>query len=1028
MKQRGIVLLVSVCFALTTAVRAESTYELRRLSEDDWLAMSTEERLRALSMTTAHTPNRTFIGDLGDTYDQYKRWGYDFYEMEDRYENYSFRDFEAYNVLQERRRRWSYNEFGDRIAKMQTDSRAYKNIWTETYSGDKTMTVWPTYRYINGMGDAQLDGVWVAQESTNDWAVSVVSAGLYRKKFTPLTLNLPSMTSSVGIDMQSANTQVSLVTSSMLSQLDWWFDTKRADPTLGRLALTGGVLLRGGSIQRKFGVLTLGANYANAYSLQGNRQNSDSWYGTVNSYMPTPVYVAVRFLDDSPTDGKGGSVIYDMRLEIDGVERPDIIPTVFRDDTRTDRTTAYDVDAYRGYLTPLGEAPNRPPEDDHMKLDIDSGTIPKYGEYETYNDIVHGNNLSFYYGGTLNYNLTQGNSYYQMIDFSGEPVEANGYEAVVFMWDITVVTSSVDRVRAVTRVANDYLIQTSYIFTRKSQGGANVNSGSAPPTWYRAFYWHNAAQAEGNIRDGSNETTVKLDFGYQVAAINYGFNAELNYRGFKVSGEYVTNSNHYMYSDGVPGTGDPSFNVHALPERTGHRWSQQDQSYYIVAQKDWTSVGVSAEVFKMGKFYRPYLDYYTNPYSESGWAMGEIAPRNGMLRIPLIEDNDDGDVYPDTDYMKRTIGFRVWSHEDPDGVFPGNDDDNDGIPDTNKNMNDVPDEYEPFLMYDAIPDAFVFGDDMNNNNIPDFREDDMKYDFPYDLDRIGHHYNLRYTPQENLNLFVGTLRQDGDGRDWRSYNDYFKAQFEYNVQSVGSIHAEYRFERVKDNIADPYLRVDIEQQNYIVPGTASASARFSRIYYDDILEYRNSKVNRIWIDSKIRPLSYITVENLVKIEDNRQIGGWMYDGIYQSDDGIKTYSMINKVTVTKSWGNFSVSPGVNLRFYKKMRDNSIQPQEHNLTTIPLIMFRYDISSQTDIQFGMEGIPGFEMNERDYLQSLNDFKRKTYLLQIENRSIYFGYNIWAGAGFMMDWVQYDEVFRSFENYNSSATFVNVGIGW
>ena len=77
--------------------------------------------------------------------------------------------------------------------------------------------------------------------------------------------------------------------------------------------------------------------------------------------------------------------------------------------------------------------------------------------------------------------------------------------------------------------------------------------------------------------------------------------------------------------------------------------------------------------------------------------------------MPLIEDNDDNDQYADTDYMKRTIGMNIWSYEDPDGVFPGNDEDNDGFPDDNRNNNDVPDYYEEFLMFDAMPPEFVFG-------------------------------------------------------------------------------------------------------------------------------------------------------------------------------------------------------------------------------------------------------------------------------------------------------------------------------
>jgi len=86
--------------------------------------------------------------------------------------------------------------------------------------------------------------------------------------------------------------------------------------------------------------------------------------------------------------------------------------------------------------------------------------------------------------------------------------------------------------------------------------------------------------------------------------------------------------------------------------------------------------------------------------------------------------------------------MNIVSSEDPDGVFPGNDADNDGIADNNKNNNDIPDYDEPFLMFDVDRDDFVFGNDYNNNTIPDFREDDMKFDLPYNLDRQGYHVML----------------------------------------------------------------------------------------------------------------------------------------------------------------------------------------------------------------------------------------------------------------------------------------------
>ena len=166
---------------LSGTVHAQNIYELRKYSEDDWLSMTTDERMNALSAGIKHAPNQTFMGDFGRYYDLYQKWGYDYYEMEDRYENYSFRGFDNYNLINERRRRWSYNEFGDRITKMTSSG----DMFHETHYGDGTFHAsYAKYFFNAGTGT---DGVLMARESTNDWAVSVVSAGSLRKQFTPLT-------------------------------------------------------------------------------------------------------------------------------------------------------------------------------------------------------------------------------------------------------------------------------------------------------------------------------------------------------------------------------------------------------------------------------------------------------------------------------------------------------------------------------------------------------------------------------------------------------------------------------------------------------------------------------------------------------------------------------------------------------------------------------------------------------------------------------------------------------------------------
>jgi len=520
---------------------------------------------------------------------------------------------------------------------------------------------------------------------------------------------------------------------------------------------------------------------------------------------------------------------------------------------------------------------------------------------------------------------------------------------------------------------------------------------------------------------------VPVDSGDQLASINYGCDADFNYLGLQVRAEYVTNSNHYMFADGVAGAGEPVTTTTAQQKRYGHRWAQMDNAWYVVAQKDWDMFGVSGEVFNMGKFYKPWLMFHTGVQQR-----GNYGERNFEVKIPLIEDNDDDDAFADTNWENRSINLgtagNLNSYLDPDGVFPGNDYDNDGIADNNKNMNAIPDYDENFLMFDVDPDEYVFGDDFNNNTIPDFREDDPKYDTPYDLDRQGTHFNVRLTPVESVNLYVGSMRTEGVGLNTRTYDDYFKLNMNYDVFSVGTLYAESRYEEIQDNVRDVYFKTRTNQGTSYQAGTGLAVGRYQRDLYYDELEYRNSKVNRIFLQSTIRTIPSITFENHLRLENNKQIEGDMFDGTYQPYDELNTLAMVNKVIYTKQWGNFVFAPGIKFRLYKKSRSESLQPLDHSMLRIPMITFKYIISDRTALTLGLQGVEGLQLYYKDYVQPENDYMQKNYLFQIENRSDYFGYQIWTGMGFALDQVDYQSEYREFENYKASEFFIRMLCGW
>ena len=145
---------------------------------------------------------------------------------------------------------------------------------------------------------------------------------------------------------------------------------------------------------------------------------------------------------------------------------------------------------------------------------------------------------------------------------------------------------------------------------------------------------------------------------------------------------------------------------------------------------------------------------------------------NRTLYWQLVDDNEDGDAYPD----RRIGNLPGLIHDakayDIDGVFPGQDEDRDGTPRTNRNLNTVPDYEEPFLMFDIEPNEYIYGLDRNNNDEPDFREDDGAVDYPYDYDQRGYHLFGQLDLTRRWKLAVGLHRVDeveGGGRNHSSY-------------------------------------------------------------------------------------------------------------------------------------------------------------------------------------------------------------------------------------------------------------------
>jgi hypothetical protein len=135
------------------------------------------------------------------------------------------------------------------------------------------------------------------------------------------------------------------------------------------------------------------------------------------------------------------------------------------------------------------------------------------------------------------YNPDLANKYFSMAE-PNIPIQLNGTQCAVYWFDISSITEKVNRAEAELTVNNDYRVETTNVYTTSSVGGNDTDGTTI--NWYNATYWNMVAEADGNVKDGSNVERIRVDFGFPIAAMMYGLDADFNYHGFKVTGEFIT--------------------------------------------------------------------------------------------------------------------------------------------------------------------------------------------------------------------------------------------------------------------------------------------------------------------------------------------------------------------------------------------------------------------------------------------------------------------------------------------------------
>ena len=341
-------------------------------------------------------------------------------------------------------------------------------------------------------------------------------------------------------------------------------------------------------------------------------------------------------------------------------------------------------------------------------------------------------------------------------------------------------------------LANDYKVEVALLSNR------NPRAKGYHAQYISSFY-RTLARAKGNVRDQTNMQQLRIPIDENTGQFVYSADFQLQTLGLEINGEFARSALHSR------------FPAHADQEPTfaeGARSAERGNAYFLNVTRWFGPARFGGEYFSINPEFQTEMRTFLDPSYEIGLT-NLYGLANRTLYWQLVDDNEDGDAYPD-----RRIGnlpglINDAKAYDIDGVFPGQDEDHDGTPRTNRNLNTAPDYEEPFLMFDIEPNEYIYGLDRNNNDEPDFREDDGAVDYPYDYDQRGFHLFGQLDLTSRWKLAVGLHRVGEVAGGGRNRSSYAILSFRREgVAKIRRIFFENHLRRVQDDISDEYVVVD----------------------------------------------------------------------------------------------------------------------------------------------------------------------------------------------------------------------------
>ncbi len=604
-----------------------------------------------------------------------------------------------------------------------------------------------------------------------------------------------------------------------------------------------------------------------------------------------------------------------------------------------------------------------------------------------------------------------------------EVLHADGDQQLVFLFDLSE-EDPVESVEVDAIMGGDFRVDVAQLDEANPRGRSYH-------TRYKTTFYRNVLRAKGNMRDHSNLRRVRFRVGEGTGLFTYSTDVDVALAGVQVRGEYARSSLFARYPARAGGEADFG---------SGARFSDHGSAYYLNATRWFDQGRVGTELFSINPEFTTSLRTYLDNNSDLDYTnlSGMI---NNTVYWDLVQDNDDGDRYPD-----RRIGNIVGLEPDErsfdiDGVFLGQDEDGDGIPDTNRNLNSVADYDEPFLMYDVEPNRYTYGLDRNNNDEPDQREDDGDVDYPYDADQRGYHIFGQLDFSSNWSLAVGRHGVTQIAGAGRNRSTYLILTYQKR-SSTGFRHLffENHFRRILDDIADAYM-IAVEnpnRDNVFTQGGLSSSntaefllnARppiFSSVAVPDLLAYRDSFVNEGYLEGSFERHRLSVVQKL-RLRINWQQGGELRPGLFQRRRRLDLLTWVSRVGKSWSWSSrMELTAQHKQMLFLQFDHDRGRAVQHEKRSIPILRLRFQLLPRTNLRLGLQGLGPLPYRVADNTGSESS-KRWTAFSTLTNRTSYFGYEMVTIVGLAKDKRRFDEEFRSNRNFHSWSFFVRGLVGF